>query len=79
MSIRYTPWADPLLDYINSDLAASTGGASSPFAPINYNADLFANEAKFFTGNFGFDGIHSFSPAWKETAIMQRARQQTFS
>ena len=56
MSIRYTPWADPLLDYINSDLAASTGGASSPFAPINYNADLFANEAKFFTGNFGFDG-----------------------
>ena len=56
MTISYTPWADPLLDYINNDLAATTGGASSPFAPINYNADLFANEAKFFTGNFGFDG-----------------------
>ena len=56
MTISYTPWADPLLDYINNDLAATTGGASSPLAPINYNADLYDNEAKFFTGNFGFDG-----------------------
>lgn len=56
MTIRYTPWADPLLDYINNDLAVTTGGGSSPFSPINYNADLYANEAKFFTGNFGFDG-----------------------
>ena len=56
MTIRYTPWADPLLDYINNDLAVTTGGGSLPFSPINYNADLYANEAKFFTGNFGFDG-----------------------
>ena len=56
MAIRYTPWADPLLDYINNDLAVAMGGASSPFAPINYNADLYANEAKLFAGNFGFDG-----------------------
>ena len=56
MTIRYTPWADPLLDYINDDLAVTTGGTSSTFAPINYNADLYDNEAKFFTGNFGFDG-----------------------
>ena len=47
MTIRYTLWADPLLDYINNDLTVTTGGASSPFAPINYNADLYANEAKF--------------------------------
>ena len=56
MTISYSPWADPLLDYINNDLAATTGGASSPLAPINYNTDLYDNEAKFFTGNFGFDG-----------------------
>ena len=56
MAIRYTTWADPLLDFINNDLAVTTGGASSLLTPINYNADLFADEAKFFTGNFGFDG-----------------------
>ena len=56
MAIRYTSLADPLLDYINEDLAVSTGGASSLLTPINYNADLFADEAKFFTGNYGFDG-----------------------
>ena len=58
MAIRYTTWADPLLDFINNDLAVTTGGASSLLTPINYNADLFADEAKFFTGNFGFDGLY---------------------
>lgn len=56
MSAEYTAWADPLLNYINADLANTSGEATSVLTPINYNADLFANEAKFLTGNYGFDG-----------------------
>ncbi len=56
MAIRYSSLADPLIDYIDKDQENTSGRASSLLTPINYNADLFANEAKFFTGNYGFDG-----------------------
>ena len=56
MAIRYSSLADPLIAYIDKDQENTSGRASSLLTPINYNADLFANEAKFFTGNYGFDG-----------------------
>ena len=74
MAIRYTSWADPLLDYINEDLAVSTGGASSLLTPINYNADLFADEARFLTGNYGFDGYIGV-PGLQGGAAQQAAEQ----
>lgn len=56
MAIIYTELADPLLAYIDADIANSSTSASALLTPINYNADLFANEAKFFSGNYGFEG-----------------------
>ena len=56
MALVYTPWADPLLDTINADIANTSTLASSLLTPIVYGADLFGDEAKFLTGNFGFDG-----------------------
>ena len=78
MAIRYTSWAYPLLDYINEDLAVATGGASSLLTPINYNADLFADEAKFFTGNFGFDGYMGV-PGLQVGNAQQAAAQYNFA
>ena len=49
MAIIYTELADPLLAYIEADIANSSTSASALLTPINYNADLFANEAKFFS------------------------------
>ena len=56
MAIIYTELADPLLAYIDADIANSSASASALLTPINYNADLFASEAKFFSGNYGFEG-----------------------
>lgn len=56
MAIIYTELADPLRAYIDADIANSSSSASALLTPINYNADLFANEAKFFSGNYGFEG-----------------------
>lgn len=56
MAIRYSSLADPLNAYIEKDQENTSSRALSLLTPINYNADLFANEAKFFTGNYGFDG-----------------------
>ncbi len=56
MAIVYSEWAQPLLDTINADLANPSTLASSLLTPIVYGADLFADEAKFLTGNYGFDG-----------------------
>jgi hypothetical protein len=56
LAIIYTELADPLLAYIDADIANSSTSASALLTPINYNADLFANEAKFFSGNYGFEG-----------------------
>ncbi len=56
MAIRYSSLADPLKAYIDKDQENTSGTASVLLTPINYNADLFADEAKFFTGNYGFDG-----------------------
>lgn len=56
MALIYTELADPLLAYIDADIANSSTSASALLTPINYNADLFANEAKFFSGNYGFEG-----------------------
>jgi hypothetical protein len=56
LAIIYTELADPLLAYIDADIANSSASASALLTPINYNADLFASEAKFFSGNYGFEG-----------------------
>ena len=56
MALFYSKWAGPLLDSINTDIANTSTQASSLLTPIVYGADLFGNEAKFLTGNFGFDG-----------------------
>lgn len=56
MGIRYTKLADPLLDFIDTDIANTAAQASSLLTPIIYNADLFANDLQWFTGNYGFDG-----------------------
>ena len=56
MAIIYTELADPLLAYIDADIANSSASASALLTPINYNADIFASEAKFFSGNYGFEG-----------------------
>jgi len=74
MPIEYTGWADPLRAYIDTDLANSSGGASSLLTPINYNADLFAREAKFFTGNYGFDGYMGV-PGLQNSNAQQAAAQ----
>ncbi len=56
MAIVYSKWAVPLLTTINADIANTSVQASSLLTPIVYAADLFEDEAKFLTGNFGFDG-----------------------
>ena len=56
MALVYSEWAGPLLDTINADIANTSTLASSLLTPIVYGADLFGDEAKFLTGNFGFDG-----------------------
>jgi len=56
MAIVYSKWAVPLLTTINADIAKTSAQASSLLTPIVYAADLFEDEAKFLTGNFGFDG-----------------------
>ena len=56
MALVYSEWAAPLLDTINADIANASTLASSLLTPIVYGADLFDDDAKFLTGNFGFDG-----------------------
>ena len=56
MALVYSQWAGPLLDTINADIANTSTLASSLLTAIVYGADLFGDEAKFLTGNFGFDG-----------------------
>ena len=56
MALVYSEWAGPLLDTINADIANTSTLASSLLTPIVYGADLFGDDAKFLTGNFGFDG-----------------------
>ena len=56
MALVYSEWAGPLLETINADIANRSTLASSLLTPIVYGADLFGDEAKFLTGNFGFDG-----------------------
>ena len=56
MVLVYSKWAGPLLDTINADIANTSTLASSLLTPIVYGADLFGDDAKFLTGNFGFDG-----------------------
>ena len=56
MALVYSQWAAPLLDTINADIANTSTLASSLLTAIVYGADLFGDEAKFLTGNFGFDG-----------------------
>ena len=55
MALVYSEWACPLLDTIKADIANASLLASSLLTPIVYGADLFDDEAKFLTGNFGFD------------------------
>ena len=57
MAIIYTELADPLLAYIEADIANSSTSASALLTPINYNDDLFANEAKYFSETMNLKNI----------------------
>lgn len=53
---RFTPLADPLVQFVNTSRADSSGTAASLLTPINYNADIFAATPALMTGNYGFEG-----------------------
>ena len=56
MSIDYSELAAPLISFLETDVNNSAALASALLTPIVYNADLFANDLKWFSGNYGFDG-----------------------
>lgn len=56
MAIRFTPLADPLLQYVNASRSDLSGTTASLQTPINYNADLFAATPTLLTGDYGFEG-----------------------
>jgi hypothetical protein len=56
VALRFTPLAQDLLDFVNTDRANTAGTAASVLTPINYQADLFASQPGFLSGNYGFDG-----------------------
>jgi hypothetical protein len=53
---RFTPLADPLVQFVNASRADMSGTAASLLTPINYNADIFASTPALITANYGFEG-----------------------
>ena len=56
MATRFTPLANPLLAFMAKDRSNTAVTAASLLTPINYNADVFADEPQFLSGNYGFEG-----------------------
>ena len=56
VAIRFTPLADPLLQYVNASRTDLSGTMDSLLTPINYNADIFSASPTLLTGNYGFEG-----------------------
>jgi hypothetical protein len=56
VAIRFTPLADPLLQYVNASRTDLSGTMDSLLTPINYNADIFSASPTLLTGNYGFKG-----------------------
>ena len=56
MAVRFTPLAQPLLDFVEQSRRDLSSTAASLLTPINYNADLFGETPVLLTGNYGFEG-----------------------
>lgn len=56
MAVRFTPLAEPLLNFVEDSRRDLSGTAASLLTPINYNADLFGDTPALLTGNYGFEG-----------------------
>jgi len=51
MAVRFTPLAQPLLDFVEQSRRDLSSTAASLLTPINYNADLFGETPVLLTGN----------------------------
>jgi hypothetical protein len=56
MTIVYTELAQPLLDYLNTVEADTTGTSASLNNNLTLSADYFSNQPQILTANYGFDG-----------------------
>lgn len=56
MTIVYTSLADPLLDYLNTVEADTSGTSASLNNNLSLSADYFNTQPQILTANFGFDG-----------------------